>query len=135
MNLPTSRYLCMILGHVLEKMDTDMRKCIPINPYNFFNIVTNRNCYYFDNVCWFIWNNIYYCFSQYKRMFWSYWKLCEAFGFEKPTLARIPKIASYCKDLYDILYNMLEAIDGSHVPINAPPWDLTPYCCRKEPLW
>jgi hypothetical protein len=50
--------------------------------------------------------------------------------FKKPTLAQMKQIASEFEALHGIPY-ILGAIDGSHIPIIAPPYDPVSYYCRK----
>jgi hypothetical protein len=51
-------------------------------------------------------------------------------GVKKPTLARMNQISFEFEALHGIPY-ILGAIDGSHIPIIAPPYDPISYYCQK----
>ncbi len=129
-SISTFNYLCTLLGPVLKKDDTHLRQSIPVEcrvAVTLSRLATGHTLMMIGDLFGIGESTT----SKIVR------DCCEAIRiylrplvFKKPTLIRMKKIASEFEALHGIPL-ILGAIDGSHIPIIAPPHDPTSYYCRK----
>jgi len=129
-NISTFNYLCTLLGPIMKKEDTHLRQSIPVE------------CRVAVTLCRLATGNTLMMISDLFGIGVSTTseivrECCEAIRirlkplvFKKPTLVRMKNIASEFEALHGIPL-VIGAIDGSHIPIIAPPHDPTSYYCRK----